>query len=383
MATDLTASVRPASTAPYRTDLVLSLLGVWFSVGLFLDAWAHNNQPQLESFFTPWHAAFYSGFSATAAWVLWTCRHAFRDGERVLSSVPVGYAPTIIAVVVFAVSAFGDLIWHTVFGIEQSINILFSPTHLLLVASMIVIVTTPIRSRWADPALPAAPGLGPLLPAVLGAGFATTLVLLFLQYANVLTDSATTVWISLSGASGPSSGSGQSTASVTSAVAVTNVVLLLPVLTLARRWRLPLGAVTIVYAAVGGLSCAVTGFRNLPMIIGFLVAGVLVDLLAAILRPGADRLRQFRAFGFLAPLITWTTFLITAALTVHDRLPGRAGSLPAPVLELWTGLPIVAALVGWLLAVLLIPTVSTPPADTGPDRETETKTETKTETAAV
>jgi hypothetical protein len=48
----------------FGTDLVTALLCVWFTLGLFLDAWAHNNLPGLETFFTPWHAVFYSGFAS-------------------------------------------------------------------------------------------------------------------------------------------------------------------------------------------------------------------------------------------------------------------------------------------------------------------------------
>ena len=62
------ATARPR--ASYRDDLVTIVLGLWFVVGLLLDAWAHNNLRGLESFFTPWHGVFYSGFAATAAWIV-------------------------------------------------------------------------------------------------------------------------------------------------------------------------------------------------------------------------------------------------------------------------------------------------------------------------
>jgi hypothetical protein len=56
-----------------RTDLITVLLGTWLMLGLFLDGYAHTNFiDELESFLTPWHAVFYSGFIATALWVIWT-----------------------------------------------------------------------------------------------------------------------------------------------------------------------------------------------------------------------------------------------------------------------------------------------------------------------
>jgi hypothetical protein len=65
-------SGEPRPPASARTNAVTAALAVWFTVGLFLDAYAHANLPGLGTFFTPWHAVLYSGFAATADWVLWT-----------------------------------------------------------------------------------------------------------------------------------------------------------------------------------------------------------------------------------------------------------------------------------------------------------------------
>src|SRR6185436_11846295 len=155
----------PASRprASYRDDLVTVLGGLWTMVGLVLDAWAHNNIPELETFFTPWHAVFYSGFLATAAWILWLVwrnRHTHGLGA---AAVPVGYGLALVGLPLFGLAAVGDFIWHTVFGIEQDLKILFSPTHLLLATSLVLIVTAPLRSVQSDPELPAGPSLGRML----------------------------------------------------------------------------------------------------------------------------------------------------------------------------------------------------------------------------
>ena len=42
--------------------LAAVVLGTWVVGGLFLDGWAHVNQPGLETFFSPWHGVFYLGF---------------------------------------------------------------------------------------------------------------------------------------------------------------------------------------------------------------------------------------------------------------------------------------------------------------------------------
>jgi hypothetical protein len=339
--------------ASYRTNLVTTLLGTWFTVGLFLDAWAHNNVPELETFFTPWHAVFYSGFVATAAWIAWTVKDAVRGGWRGVSAfraMPAGYGAAAVALVSFGVFAVGDMTWHGVFGVEQDINILFSPTHLGLITSMIVIVTTPMRAAWADRDLPAAPGLRPLLPAVLSLALATTQVLLLLQYVNALVYSSGSVVIALS------AGDQGWTAGFVSALAVTTLVIGAPLLTVARRWLPPFGTATILYALLGGLSGAITGFRDVPMLIAFVAAGVGVDLLVRGLRPAPSRLWRYRLFAALSPLLTWTVYIVTAYYTSPPIAP-RFGSVEHPegVVELWTGVPVVQAALGLLLAVLLVP----------------------------
>ncbi len=96
--------------ASRRTGVVMTVLSVWFVLGLFLDAYAHADSPELETFFTPWHAVFYSGFAVTGAWVLeivW--RHAER-GRRGIAAVPAGYGMTLVALPVFVVSGAIDLL---------------------------------------------------------------------------------------------------------------------------------------------------------------------------------------------------------------------------------------------------------------------------------
>jgi len=125
-----------------------------------LDGWAHNTRPQLETFFTPWHAVFYSGFISVALWICWSVWRRSR--------VPAGYGPAPLGVAIFLLSGVGDMIWHLAFGIERDIAALLSPTHLGLFTGAFLIVTAPLRSQGTDPAVGRGrrPSLGQLLPAV-------------------------------------------------------------------------------------------------------------------------------------------------------------------------------------------------------------------------
>jgi hypothetical protein len=342
----LTAPVESRPRASYRQNLVTVLLSLWVMVGLMLDAWAHNNIPELESFFTPWHGVFYTGFIATAMWVTWVIwRNRPASGPITFAAVPVGYGLALVGLPLFAVAALGDFTWHTIYGIEQDLKILFSPTHVMLAASMILIFGAPLLSVQSDPTLPARPSLRRLLPAVLSVALTTTLLMVFLQYANALLWSPWDIWYALS-----ADGSGQpgwpNPVELVSKIAVTNVVMLIPLLLLAARRQAPPGTATILYATLAGLAAAITEARSPGTLVAIIAAGVLVDLLLWRLRPEPGRRTAYLLFAGLAPLVTWACYIAAASI--------RAGGVPT-VTEYWTGIPAVAALIGVLVGVVCLP----------------------------
>ncbi|WP_156325196.1 hypothetical protein [Nonomuraea sp. SBT364] len=325
-----------------RTDLVTALLGVWFGIGLMIDAWAHTNlSAELETFFTPWHAVFYSGFAAVSAWLIWQVLRNVRTGRQGLAAVPMGYLAGLVAIPAFAAFGFADMVWHTVLGIETSIDILFSPSHLGLIVTMLLIITTPLRSAWKAPDVGARPSLGRLLPALVGLAFATTLVSLFLSYGDAMqwgAGSIVEVFSSLDGSD-----------RLATAMVMTNVIILAPVLLLVRRWELPFGSVTLMYTIGVLMPGAQTAFRNMPILLTFVAAGLVSDLLIRWLRPSGKRRGAYWAFAGLSAFVTWSLYIGVAS--------AAAGALPA-VPELWTGAPIVAGLVGLALGALFLPNAS-------------------------
>lgn len=342
----LADSGEPREWVSPRTDLVTALLGVWFGIGLMIDAWAHSNLAELETFFTPWHAVFYSGFAAVAGWIIWQALRNVRQGRQGLAAVPMGYFAGLVAVPGFAAFGFADMMWHTFLGIEQSVDILFSPSHLGLIATMMLIITTPLRSAWRAPDLGERPSFGRLLPALVGLAFAATLVSLFVSYGNAMQWSANGIVEVFS------SVDEQGADRLASSMIITNVVLLAPVLLLVRRWHLPFGSVTLMYAVGVLMPGAQTSFENLPILLSFVAAGVASDLLIRWLRPSAGRRAAFWAFAGLSAFVTWSLYLAVASVAA-----GRTPAVP----ELLTGAPIVAGLIGLVLGVLFLPNAS----DTG------------------
>lgn len=333
------ATVDDPPRAGYSGNLLTIAFSAWLLGGLLTDVWAHNNVPQLETFFTPWHAALYSGFIATAAWICWLVRRNLMAGRRGMAAVPAGYALGAFGVCLFVVAGAGDLTWHTVFGIERNARILFSPTHLLLVTAIILIVTSPLRDALTDRTLPAAPSLRQMLPAVLSLAFATATLMVLLQYANLLAARPENVVAILSVTDSAAT-------QVAEEMIVTSFAMLLPLLILARRWRLPFGTATVLYTVFGIQAEAVRALTTPIVFVTVVVAGIGVDLLVMWLKvTPADKVRYW-AFGLLAPIVTWAIYFIVTFIW--------AGSVP-PIVEFWTGMPIVAGLLGLVAAALLRP----------------------------
>lgn len=118
---------------------------VWFVAGLYLDGWAHNHGKVDNTFFTPWHAVFYSGYVAIACTLIAIVFLAQRHGLTWQRELPVALRHAVIAAPIFALAGVGDLWWHTTFGFETGIEPLLSPPHLVLASSMFVMVAAAAR----------------------------------------------------------------------------------------------------------------------------------------------------------------------------------------------------------------------------------------------
>ncbi|MGH7429136.1 MAG: hypothetical protein ACREJ4_12405, partial [Candidatus Methylomirabilaceae bacterium] len=127
-------------------DWVVIVLSAWLTVGAHLDAWAHINIPGLETFFTPWHAVLYSGYLALAAFLTGSAIRNRAAGAPWARLLPGGYVLSLLGVVIFAASGVGDMVWHLIFGIEDSLDALMSPTHLGLALGAGLMVSGPLRA---------------------------------------------------------------------------------------------------------------------------------------------------------------------------------------------------------------------------------------------
>ena len=181
-------NIRDLTVSPQRLSSrflwLFSLATVWMVGGLQLDGYYHATAPATETFFTAWHLIMYLGIFATVGVVTYKVRSEWdSDATSLRDAIPNGLFPAVVGIAVIVVSGGVDSVWHIVFGIEQDLEILVSPSHLGIVSGMALVSLTPMLAldrhaqnlRTSDRVL-----------VVASASLALSIVLLFTLHATVL-----------------------------------------------------------------------------------------------------------------------------------------------------------------------------------------------------
>ncbi|MBL8134736.1 MAG: hypothetical protein JNL42_22940 [Anaerolineae bacterium] len=322
----------PASSGMF--DWAMTALSALYLAGLWVDGWAHYHGRVDGSFFTPWHFLFYSAFAVVAVFLLATHLRNLGKGYAFTRTLPGGYWLSMIGVGVFAVGGVGDMVWHTLFGIEAGTEALMSPSHILLGIGMALIFTGPLRSAWVRFQSQHAPALGwrALGPAVVAATLFTTLMMFFTGYANPMI----TPYIAMSGMRRDL----MQDFGVTSILLTAGIYAAVTAL-LTWRWRLPFGAFTLLF----GVSTALFTVLNdaFILIAPALAAGVIMDLLMLRLRPSPQRAHQFIIAAAAAPAVYFAGYFAVFAATNSLRWS----------IHVWSGAIFIAGLIGGAIALLI------------------------------
>ncbi|MBT2547803.1 hypothetical protein [Arthrobacter sp. ISL-65] len=325
-----------------RRDLITELLGLWLLLAIFLDGWAHINLPSLETFFTPWHAALYSGMLATAGWtavVIWRNR---TPGQPLLQAAPPGYRGTAVGVVLFGLAGGLDLLWHELLGIEVSLDALVSPTHLLLGFSLFLILGTAVRSARAA----GHPGDLTWTPAAMFAVVLMTgLGAFFLVYASIFVrPGPTAVFTPLPvGTPGRIQAEMPVIISLMSYLLTTALIIAPFLFTLSTARRPVRGIVTLLVVAAAWLPVVMIGLRpySIAGAAGATVAALVADLLLTRV-PDVWLGRRLPAVTAGIAALLWTGQLVAFAVVDAIRWP----------VSLWLGAVVLSAAVAAGLALL-------------------------------
>jgi hypothetical protein len=337
-----------------RFDWMMVVVSIWWLGGLFIDGWAHSNIPQLETFFTPWHAVFYSGYLAVAftlfAQILLNLRQsALSDGgtapslvklvrgNRWLRAIPAGYELSVLGLVIFGISGIGDLTWHLIFGIERGTEALLSPTHLGLALGIGLALSGPLRAAWRRSG--GTPSWRQLGPAILSLTFTFSLLTFFTVYASPLV----TPWPIIDSNNSPSRG-------ITDILLITALTMSVVLLAL-RRWRLPFGTFTFMLGLNGALMVVFSPDSLLVSVPTALLGGLAADIMYRLIQPSLDHPASVRLFAFVVPLMFYALYFID--LQIVGPAIFQSGILWS--VPFWAGAPVIAGITGFLLSFVMIP----------------------------
>jgi hypothetical protein len=325
-----------------RYDWMMALLSALFLGGLYLDGWAHNHGRVDQSFFTPWHAFFYGGFALTALVLGATMALNRRRGISWRQSVPAGYGLALLGVGIFAAGGAGDLVWHTLFGIEEDFEALVSPTHLMLGAGLALIVTGPLRAAWRRAG---GEGWRALGPALLSLCLLISTLTFFMMFSHPLMS------IIAGARHGHFNDEVGQVAGVISLL-VTAALLLGPLFVVLQRWTLPAGALILVWG-VNTVAMAILdwGLDYAVYLLGaMLVAVVVCDWLLQRAQAALPAKGPLRVFAFVAPALLFGAYFMALLLTEGSRWS----------IHLLGGAVVLPGAVGWMLSY-----VAWPPAGDG------------------
>ncbi len=313
-------------------SLRVAVLGLAFAVGVHIDGWAHNHDRVDQSFFTPWHAVLYGSYLVAAFYVLQRVLRARASGAAWGEAIPRGYGPTLAGIALFALAGLGDMVWHIVFGVEQSLEALLSPTHLALATGAALMATGPLVSGLRD----ARAGWRGSAAAVLTSAAIVSLVSFMTQFAQPLSQ----LWPT-SAVGGFYSPDNEATA----ALGVTGffwwaAVLSAVVLLLQRRRSLPPGAIVVIVGIVSVL--AASQGDDWRVVLPAIAGAAVVEAVRPFLPAGR---RGFRVLAGLVPAVPAGAHFV--GLTIWYRVTWTV--------ELWAGTIVGVGLVGVLTSLIVWP----------------------------
>lgn len=300
-------------------DLLVGIVGLWLAAGFLLDSWAHLHVP-VETFFTPYHAAFYSAMVAGAIILAVVARRNSRLGYTGFDVLPAAYQSALWGVPIFFAGGVGDLIWHTFFGVEDRVEAVTSPTHLIIGLGVLLVAGAPIRSALQRRAVLTT--LRAQLPLIFA--LATWLEFIHLGTAYAFDPGAAQMYAPPDAVTyGPDYFTNATmllfkTGSGIVIVILQSIILMGICVWTVARFTLRPGALTVLFVLGNGMIAAALG-NDTPMLATYLVmslvAGATGDLIVARLRPSAVRPVAFGVFGAVVPGSYFGTYFLVTALS--------------------------------------------------------------------
>jgi hypothetical protein len=308
---------QPRPRADRAYDWAMTLAALWLSGGIMLDAWYHFHST-VETFFEPAHALLYTGLLAAYVFTAFELRAMQQRGWGWPQMVPLGYRGTMLGLVLTLAGGAADMLKHTFWGFEEGFNALLSPTHLLIGAGMVMIVTGPIRSalRSQPPPSTWAGQIGLILSA------ASMMELIHWATQFIFLSEAEALDAPLAPYSVPHQTLTLLTLQYDKqgigllAVIVQSIIVAGFFLYFARRIRLVPGGYTVMFL-VGNVFIAAADSNYAGQFWAVSIASLIAGAIADAFKLDAGRYpRKWATAAFVVPAAYWAALLTTLALTM-------------------------------------------------------------------
>jgi Tol biopolymer transport system component len=162
-------------------DWIVVASGALILVGAVLVSRAANEGRLENDLISPWHVPLYIGIFL-AAYALLASADRSR-GSLWRSELPDGYAIAGLGLILFVAGVTADIVWGSIWGAGTSVVSLFTPTHLLAIAGVALILLGPVRAPLRHGGM----HLVDRLPAVIALGLLLGLSGWLTQYSNPVT----------------------------------------------------------------------------------------------------------------------------------------------------------------------------------------------------
>jgi hypothetical protein len=296
--------------ASLRFEWLMVLSSLWLFAGLYLDGWAHNNIPeQIDSFFTPWHLVLYSGYTVSAAILGVTYILNLRKGYGWLRALPSGYMVSLLGAIIFAIAGNLDFLWHWLFGFEENVEALVSPSHLSLALGGVMMMSGPLRTAWRQSVLQA--------ERLSWRVFLSLFIILgvftfFTQFSNAFSHPQLFV------GRAPGGDTYEWDVTLISYVLIPTILFMATIIMTVLRWKLSFGSLTFLLTGNSVLMFFMAwrySHQQWIVLIAALFGGIVADLLLVLLKPTASRVKALRWFSFLAPALFFLAYFLSLLLT--------------------------------------------------------------------
>ena len=298
----------------------------WTILGAHIDGWAHHNILELETFFTPWHATFYSGFFASFLFLLIYSISGHRNGKPWRESLPKGYGLSLVGGFIFLVAGFWDMIWHLIFGIEESVDALLSPTHLGLALGIGLMALGAFRNNGYENAKKIK------FVTVISLALTLSTLSFMIQFGNPVVETFSSTQ--------DMHQEGDSQIMGTLGIYITTLLFMSFIMLTILRWKLPFGAVTLMLTLFIGLASIME--ENYIFILGAFLTGLFADLF--IKYKNISPKDSFHLFSFLVPFVFFVFYFLILSFT-----KGVGWNV-----HMWTGAIVGPGILSWLLSHLFV-----------------------------